>query len=115
MTRIGANDPNFNLRRDPGIIHRRTGGNTVFASLYEIHGSYDYSTERPVNLFTSIADLKVLHQSAEYVVVRFQLNSGEEYQLAFSLKDDSESSQHAVKSAKGQCTWQGVYEFKKIK
>jgi len=115
MTRIGANDPNFNLRRDPGIIHRRTGGNTVFASLYEIHGSYDYSTERPLNLFTSIADLKVLHQSAEYVVVRFQLNSGEEYQLAFSLKDDSESSQHAVKSAKGQCTWQGVYEFKKIK
>ena len=115
LTRIGANDPNFNLRRDPGIIHRRTGGNTVFASLYEIHGSYDYSTERPLNLFTSIADLKVLHQSAEYIVVRFLLNSGEEYQLAFSLKDDSGSSQHAVKTSKGKLTWQGIYEFKKIK
>ncbi|MEQ8580486.1 MAG: heparinase II/III family protein [Marinoscillum sp.] len=115
LTRIGANDPNFNLRRDPGIIHRRTGGNTVFASLYEIHGSYDYSTERPLNLFTSIADLKVLHQSAEYIVVRFLLNSGEEYQLAFSLKDDSGSSQHAVKTSKGKLMWQGIYEFKKIK
>ncbi|WP_421897533.1 heparinase II/III domain-containing protein [Marinoscillum sp.] len=115
LTRIGANDPNFNLRRDPGIIHSRTGGNTVFASLYEIHGSYDYSTERPLNLFTSIADLKVLHQSAEYIVVRFLLNSGEEYQLAFSLKDDSGSSQHAVKTSKGKLTWQGIYEFKKIK
>lgn len=114
LTRIGANDPNFNLRRDPGFIHRRTGGNTLFASLYELHGSYDYTTERPLNLFTSIDKLNVLHESAEYVAIQFQLKSGEKYQFVFSLKDDNESSNHSIETSAGQLSWTGVYNFKKI-
>lgn len=113
LTRIGANDPHFNLRRDPGLIHRRTVGNTLFASLYEVHGSYDYPSERPLNLFTSITALKVVHTSAEYVAIQFQLKSGESYQFAFSLKDDTQSSKHTVELASGKLTWQGIYDFRK--
>lgn len=115
QTRIGANDPNFNLRRDPGLIHRRTGGNTLFASLYEQHGFYSYADEIPINSFTSIAGLDVLHESAEYVAIEFQLKSGEKYQFAFSLKDDIESSNHSIETSVGQLSWTGVYNFKKIK
>lgn len=114
LTRIGANDPSFNLRRDPGLIHRRTGGNTLFASLYEMHGSYDYSSERPLNSFTSITDLKVLHHSAAYVVIQFQLKTGQNYQFGFSLLDDTKTSNHAVKSTEGQWHWKGIYDLKKI-
>ncbi len=113
LTRIGANDPNFNLRRDPGMIHRRTDGNTLFASLYEMHGSYDYSTERPLNLFTSIVDMKVLHESAEYAAVQFQLESGASYQFTISLKDDDESGIHSIEASNGQLNWTGVFDFKK--
>ncbi|MFY0654441.1 MAG: heparinase II/III family protein [Cyclobacteriaceae bacterium] len=114
LTRIGANDPNFNLRRDPGLIHRRTGGNTLFASLYELHGSYDYTTELPLNLFTSIENLKVLHESSDYVAIQFQLKSGVQYQFAFSLNDDDESSNHLIDTSAVQLSWTGVYNFKKI-
>jgi hypothetical protein len=114
LTRIGANDPNFNLRRDPGQIHRRTGGNTLFASIYEIHGSYNYSTERPLNLFTSITDMKVLHESTEYAAVQFQLKSGESFQFAISLKDNNESGNHSIEATNGRLNWTGVFDFKKI-
>ncbi|MEQ9287820.1 MAG: heparinase II/III family protein [Cyclobacteriaceae bacterium] len=114
LTRIGANDPNFNLRRDPGLIHRRTGGNTLFASLYELHGYYSYADEIPINSFTSIAGLDVLHESADYVAIQFELKSGERYQFAFSLKDDNKSSSHSIETSTGQLSWTGVYNFKKI-
>ena len=114
LTRIGANDPNYNLRRDPGLIHRRTGGNTLFASLYEMHGKYSYSDEIPINSFTSIAGLEVLHESEEYVAVQFELVSGELYQFAFSLNDKNETSNHTVSSSAGSLSWTGVYDFKKI-
>ncbi|MEO9966739.1 MAG: heparinase II/III family protein [Reichenbachiella sp.] len=113
LTRIGANDPNFNLRRDPGLIHRRTGGNTLFASIYEIHGSYDYASERPLNSFTSIKDIKVLHQSAAYVVVQFEVKTGEKYQFAFSLSDDSKAADHAVETTTGKLQWKGIYDLNK--
>lgn len=113
LTRIGANDPNFNLRRDPGLIHRRTGGNTLFASLYELHGYYSYADEIPINSFTSIADLVVLYESADYVAIQFELKSGERYQFAFSLKDDNKSSSHSIETSTGQLSWTGVCNFKK--
>lgn len=114
LTRIGANDPNFNLRRDPGLIHRRTAGNTVFASLYESHGGYSYVDEIPTNLFSSIENLTVLHESDNYVAIQLVLKSGEKYQFTFSLKDKDESNNHTIDSADGQLNWTGVYDFKKI-
>lgn len=114
LTRIGASDPNFNLRRDPGMIHRRKGGSTVFASLYEVHGSYNYSTERPLNLYSSVDDLKILHQSRDYVAVSITLKGDEKYWFAMSLSDASEASKHVVQAGEKQLTWTGVYEFKKL-
>ncbi len=114
LTRIGANDPYFNLRRDPGLILRRTAGSTTFASLYETHGQYSYSDEIPINSFTSIADLVVLHESAEYVAIQFELKTGEKYQFAFSQKDKDGSSTHTIDVGGLQLTWKGVYDFRKI-
>jgi len=113
LARIGANDPNFNLRRDPGLIHRRTGGNTVFASLYELHGSYNYNTERPLNLDTSIESLKLIHESKQHVAIEFSVKS-KTYQFVFSLQDKSETSNHTIETSGGSLSWSGVYGFNKI-
>lgn len=113
FVRIGANDPKFNLRRDPGIIHRRKGGHVVFASVYETHGLYSYSDEIPVNSFTSIKKVEVIHQSEQYVVVAIQLITGDTYRFAFSLKNDDPGAEHFVETKMGACRWNGVYEFKK--
>ncbi|MEQ9231418.1 MAG: heparinase II/III family protein, partial [Cyclobacteriaceae bacterium] len=114
LTRIGANDPNFNLRRDPGLIHRRTAGNTLFVSLYELHGQYNYSDEIPINSFSSIASLSVLHESTDYIVIQIELISGEKYRFALSLNDESEESNHSVSSSGRQLNWTGVYDFKRL-
>jgi len=111
LTRIGANDPNFNLRRDPGLIHKRKAKNTLFTSLYEAHGNYDPSDEIPVNSFTSISNLEVLHESQDYVAVRFELKGGERYEFFFSLQESGESSMHKIEMKEGRREWTGTYEF----
>lgn len=113
FTRIGANDPNFNLRRDPGIIYSRTAGPTLFASLYESHGNYNPADEIPINSFTSIESMHVIKGTENYAAIEFILKSGEKYQLALSLNDNSETSKHKIQLAKHTIEWIGVYEFKK--
>jgi len=50
MGRNGANDPNFNLRPDPVLIHRRDGvKSTTFITMIESHGHYSSVTEIPIN------------------------------------------------------------------
>lgn len=114
MTRIGANDPNFNLRRDPGFMQRRTGGNTLFASLYELHGSYSYTTERLINAFTAIDKLQVVHESEDYAAVRISLKGGVSYVFAFALNDAQETSIHELSVGDQKIKWTGVYNFYKI-
>ena len=111
LTRIGANDPNYNLRRDPGMIHRRVDGNSLFASLYEMHGRYSYSDEIPINSFSSIDQLAVIHESSQYVAVQFSLRTGESYQFALSLKDASVDRNHTIVYPEGEIQWKGVYSF----
>lgn len=111
LTRIGANDPNFNLRRDPGLIHRRTGGNTLFASLYESHGRYSYADEIPINSFTAVASLEVLHESADYIAVAFALKSGKQYYFAISQNNADESQAHSLQVEGEKLDWTGPVYF----
>lgn len=113
LTRIGANDPNFNLRRDAGLIQRRTAGSTLFASLYEAHGRYSYADEIPINSFTSVASLKVLHESADYVAVSFTLKSGENYYFAISQNHATADQVHTLKLATENLEWTGPVYFSK--
>lgn len=113
LTRIGANDPNFNLRRDAGLIHRRTAGSTLFASLYETHGRYSYSDEIPINSFTSISSIRILHESADYAVISFALKSGDGYLFAMSQKDPDEAKIHSLEIEDQGIKWTGPVYFSK--
>ncbi len=115
LTRIGANDPHFNLRRDPGLIHRRVGGQTLFANLYETHGRYSYSSEIPLNSFTSIAKLEVLEQSADYSMISIELKDGTQYVLAICQSNADEKAQHKLKVMNQSFEWKGPVLFKKTK
>ncbi|MCE7993321.1 MAG: alginate lyase family protein [Roseivirga sp.] len=113
LTRIGANDPNFNLRRDAGLIVRRTDGNTLFANLYETHGRYSYADEIPVNSFTSVSELSILHESADYVVLSFELKNGSSYLFAISQNDAAESHKHKLQIGSEKLEWTGPVYFSK--
>ncbi len=116
LTRIGANDPNFNLRRDPGLIHRRVGGNTLFASIYETHGNYNFSTEIPDNSFSSIANLEVVYRSTDYVAVSFDTKNGDQYLFVISENDSKRTSRHNIEVNGSNLVWEGpIYFSKSIK
>lgn len=49
LAESGANDPNFNLRREPFLIQRLAGkSEAVFAGVLESHGRYDGAAEQVV-------------------------------------------------------------------
>jgi hypothetical protein len=45
FNRLGANDPNFNLRNDPSFMIREKGKNALFVSVIEPHGKFNPKEE----------------------------------------------------------------------
>ncbi len=84
----GANDPDFNLRREPLILLRaRRDGAASFASLLEAHGKYDGAAEQTVSSRSRIADLS--HDQVDgNDIVRLTLKSGQRFAIAVSHNSD---------------------------
>ncbi|EPR70042.1 poly(beta-D-mannuronate) lyase [Winogradskyella psychrotolerans RS-3] len=71
FTRIGANDPGFNLRREAALMLRRKNTkNTLFVSVIESHGSYSPVSESAVNSNSNIAALKVVLDTDAYTAIQ---------------------------------------------
>lgn len=112
FTRLGANDPEFNLRRDAAIIIRRDdASDTVFASVVEPHGSYSPVSESAVNSNSSISALTVVHDDDDYTAVSIEDLEGRTSLFIMSNSDASASRHHQVKIAKSKYRWKGPYHY----
>ena len=69
FTRIGANDPNLNLRREPALIIRKQGRNQSFVNVVELHGKYDANAEITLDAYSSVKNIELLQNDARYTVV----------------------------------------------
>lgn len=108
--RIGANDPNFNLRRDPVLIHKREGASsTLFANTIEIHGSYNPANEIPINSFSSVSSVEVMLANADYSVVILTLVNGNEFMFCISNKDADQLSTHSIEINGQEINWSGPF------
>lgn len=112
FTRLGANDPEFNLRRDAAFMIRRNGiGDTIFASVVEPHGSYSSVSESAVNSNSSISALMVVHDDDDYTAVSIEDLEGRTSLFIMSNVDASASRHHQVKIAKRKYRWKGPYHY----
>ena len=110
--RIGANDPNFNLRRDPVLIHKRKESTrTLFANLIEVHGRYNPANEIPVNSFSSVDKIQVMMDTEAYTVVQFILNNSKTYVFSLSNLDADGSKKHSIKAGNTDLEWTGPYQL----
>lgn len=102
----GANDPNFNLRREPLVIQRVGESDAAtFVSVLEPHGLYDGATEQTIASDSQIASLR--HQrSGDNDIVLIETLSGEEVALAISWDDDPDKTHSATIEGRG-IVWQG--------
>ena len=87
LTRLGAADPDFNLRSEPAYILRDQArpGLHLFASCLETHGKYDITVEQSANLDRSCTAVKVLRNAADGIAVRYEFKEGRSVLLSLDL------------------------------
>ena len=111
LARIGAGDPQLNLRRDPAFIIRRHGDQgTVFASVIESHGGYDPVTESAANSRSNVARLGVVHNSDDYLAVSIEDLAGVRSVFVVSAEADQDAS-HQLDIDGQAFEWQGPFHL----
>ena len=110
FTRLGANDPEFNLRRDPAfMIRRNSAGNTVFATTIEPHGAYSPVTELATAAKSSIANLRIAHDDEHYTAVSIEDLQGHASIFILSNQDPSAAERHELRIDGRVYRWSGPF------
>lgn len=112
FVRIGANDSEFNLRRDAGLMIRRNGTqNTTFVSVIEPHGSYSPVSEFAVNSKSNISNLNIVNDSEKYTAVTIEDVNGNVNILILSNLDGSAANSHKLSINDKEYQWTGPYHY----
>jgi hypothetical protein len=113
ITRIGAHDPEFNLRRDAALmIRRKNTSDTTFVSVIEPHGSYSPVSELSINSNSNIAKLEVVYDNDNYTAVNITDVKGNEQLFILSNKDSSSATKHQLSINNKDYHWVGPYYYK---
>ncbi|APG61542.1 alginate lyase [Sphingorhabdus lutea] len=95
LAEIGANDPMFNLRREPIMIQRAKGaGNAIFAGILESHGKYDGAAEQTIASDSQIKSMKIVNGNGADVMVIETLN-GVRVAIGFAHNEQADM-EHSV-------------------
>ncbi|KER80011.1 alginate lyase [Xanthomonas arboricola pv. celebensis] len=108
LVESGANDPNFNLRREPALIQRVDGqANVSFFGVLEPHGEYNGTAEYVRGANSRIRAIeRVRGDDAEVIVLT--LVGGQ--RIALAVADDADAQRsHQVQAAGQRYSWRGGY------
>jgi hypothetical protein len=110
--RLGANDPEFNLRRDQAFVHRRPAVNgTTFVSVLETHGSYDPREEVPREPYGHITDVRLLVDTDAYTAISFKHENGAEWHLLLANQNAAPDATHNLNVNGTPYQWSGVHHL----
>lgn len=112
LTRIGANDPKFNLRNETGFVIRKKGQNTTFASIIEPHGNYDGRNENSTISSSQVEKLEVVHDDASATVIAVRFQKGKDYLLCLANDSASKTATHSVMAGGKTINWTGAFAWK---
>lgn len=116
FTRLGANDPNFNLRNDPGIVFRKKATqNGTFINALETHGSYNTVSEFTSNAYSSITKLDKVLDDGNYIAVKIYNKDKSTLLFIMDVQDNSNSKKHQVTIDGENYQWTGCVFHNKIK
>ena len=113
FTRIGANDPEFNLRREAALMLRRKNTkNTLFVSDIEAHGSYSPVSESAINSNSAITALKVVLDTEDFTAIAITNVNGTTKLFITANTDANKEVRHNLKINDKEYEWSGPYCFK---
>jgi len=108
MLRLGANDPDFNLRNETAFLMReKARKNHTFATSIETHGEYDVVMETSSNLTSSCEEVKVVMDTASYTVVKATYKGGHSVMLCLSNTDADREKEHRLTVEGTMYAWNG--------
>ncbi|CAN5739128.1 hypothetical protein BH11BAC3_BH11BAC3_15440 [soil metagenome] len=109
FARLGANDPNFNLRMDPAfIIRKKDAKDATFVSIIEPHGAYNPVAEIAQSPFTSVEGLSIVYDDKNFTIIHFSNKSGKSWDLMLANTDDGSNSKHSIEVGGTIYKWEGV-------
>jgi hypothetical protein len=104
FTRIGANDPDFNLRHEPAYIIRKKGKDQVFVNVIEIHGKFDPISEYSINAYPSVNQIRLVQNDEDYSIAEISIDN-KKLVIAQCNKDFNSTTKHTVQNI----NWTGPY------
>ena len=110
MARIGANDPEFNLRHEPTVILRKKNTkNAVFVSTIESHGKYSPVSELAVNAYSNIKRIEVVLDSKTYTAIQIVTNNDKTTVFVISNQNNDKETTHKLEINNNEISWKGAY------
>ena len=111
ITRLGANDPNYNLRDQSGMMIRYPESrNTKLLTVIELHGDYNPVSETVLQSEGSIKNMQLISDPGNKVLVQLELKSGKNIQLLLDLNFGN-SSLNEIQFKGGTISWEGNYKL----
>ncbi len=106
LAESGANDPNFNLRREQMLIQRvASDKGIVFSSILEAHGRYDGAAERTTASDSQIETIRHMrHDNADLLLIKTL--AGAQSVLAISY-DQDKNRKHTATIDGQEISWKG--------
>ncbi len=115
FTRLGANDPDFNLRSETAFMLRQPNSTRhSFVSVIEPHGLYDLTKEITENYKSGITGIEVLNDDSEYTAVKIRTSASKTFLLITLNKDFDVAKTRTVQINGKDITFRGNYLFKDI-
>lgn len=115
FTRLGANDPDFNLRSETAFMLRQPNSTRhSFVSVIEPHGLYDLTKEITENYKSGITGIEVLNDDSEYTAVKIRTSASKTFLLITLNKDFDATKMRTVQINGKDVTFRGNYLFKDI-
>ncbi|GAB1620910.1 hypothetical protein AAOGI_09600 [Agarivorans albus] len=113
FTRVGANDPEFNLRSETSFILRRQAKSTVFANVLETHGYFNEAVEASTNARGKVNQVTVVVSNDIGSVIEVK-GEGIDFTVMLSnQRDVSAETQHTIEHNQQTYCWQGSLALEK--
>ncbi len=117
LARIGASDPNFNLRRDPALLVRKSKiKKDVFIHSIESHGHYNPVTEIATKSSSNIKEIKkIVLENENYIGWSIVTRKSSNHMFILCTSDSNKDTRHTIKLKGKPIQWKGPYTYNKIK
>jgi len=115
ITRIGAHDPNFNLRTEPGMVFRVKQKDCLFASVIEPHGYFNEAEERSENARPSFKRVTIIGHNAQGSVIELTRNDDLKWRIMVTNQKADPQAVHRLQFGDQVFTWIGNYQVVKLK